>query len=85
MSLCTITDIEAVSNGYMRTITILQEKIDQLRKELAQRFERGWELFQQYQNVSTHARQILKAGVFTHDDFMSFICGGAQTNSLEAI
>ena len=64
---------------------ILQEKIDKLREELAQRFERGWELFQQYQNVSTHALQILKAGVFTHDDFMSFICGGAQTNSLEAI
>ena len=37
-------------------------------------------------NVNAHSRQILKAGVFTRDDnFMSFICGGAQTNSLETL
>ena len=49
-------------------------------------FERGWELFQSYQRVSAHARQILKTGVFTRDnDFMSFICGGAQADSLKML
>ena len=64
----------------------LKETLQKLREESAQRFGRGWELFQEYQKVSTHARQILKAGVFTRDnDFMSFICGGAQTSSLETL
>ena len=64
----------------------LQETLRRMREESAQRFERGWELFKQYRNVSEHSRQILRSGVFTRDDdFMSFICGGAQTGSLETL
>ena len=55
-----------------------------LEDQLQQRFARGRELFQKYQSVGTHARQLLQ-GVFTRDNFMSFICGGAQSESLEKI
>ena len=59
-------------------------KISDLEGQLQQRFARGWELFQKYQSVGSHARQLLQ-GVFTRDNFMSFICGGAQSESLEKI
>ena len=57
-----------------------------LQEQLAERFARGWELFEQYPNVSEHTRQILHNGVFTQEaSFMSFICGGAQPTSLEKL
>lgn len=59
-------------------------KISDLEGQLQQRFAHGWELFQKYQSVGAHARQLLQ-GVFTRDNFMSFICGGAQSESLEKI
>ena len=60
------------------------QTISDLEGQLEHRFARGWELFQKYQSVGTHARQLLQ-GVFTRDNFMSFICGGAQSESLEKI
>ena len=64
----------------------LQGTLKRVREQSARRFERGWELFQRYQEVGAHARQILQTGVFAHDDnFMSFICGGAQPKSLETL
>lgn len=60
------------------------QTISDLEEQLEQRFARGWQLFQKYQSVGTHARQLLQ-GVFTRDNFMSFICGGAQSESLEKI
>lgn len=59
-------------------------KIADLEGQLQQRFSRGWQLFQEYQSVGAHARQLLQ-GVFTRDNFTSFICGGAQSESLEKI
>ena len=59
-------------------------KISDLEGQLQQRFAHGWELFQKYQSIGSHARQLLQ-GVFTRDNFMSFICGGAQSESLEKI
>ncbi len=59
-------------------------KISDLEEQLQQRFARGWQLFQNYQTVGAHARQLLQ-GVFTRDNFTSFICGGAQSESLEKI
>ena len=57
-----------------------QDKLDRMDEIV-----RGWEVFQKYQDLGFHARQLLK-GVFTrNNDFMSFICGGAQTDSLETI
>ena len=61
-----------------------QSKISELQLQLEQRFSRGWELFEKYQTVGAHSQQLLQ-GVFTHNNFMSFICGGAQTESLEKI
>ena len=61
-----------------------QSTISDLEEQLQQRFARGWQLFQKYQSVGAHARQLLQ-GVFTHDNFMSFICGGAQSESLETL
>lgn len=65
-------------------ISHLQGIVDRKEDELQARFADGWELFQKYRRVGSHARQLLR-GVFPHDDFTSFICGGAQTNSLETL
>ena len=57
-----------------------------LQEQLDARFSRGWELFEQYLNVSEHTRQILHNGVFTQEaSFMSFICGGAQLTALDRL
>lgn len=57
-----------------------------LQYQLEQRFSRGWELFETYQNVEAHTKQLLHNGVFTQEtNFMSFICGGAQISSLEKL
>ncbi len=62
----------------------LKNSLAELQKKFAD-FERGWQLFQAYQRVGAHARQILDTGVFLRNNFMAFICGGAQPNSLENI
>lgn len=59
-------------------------KISDLEGQLQQRFSRGWQLFQKYQSLGAHSRQLLQ-GVFTRDNFTSFICGCAQSESLEKI
>lgn len=80
-----LSDRDATIARLERDNSSLQGKIRQLSEQSAQRFERGWELFERYQKVSAHARQILK-GVFTRDgDFTSFICGGAQADSLKIL
>ena len=65
----------------------LQEEFDDAEGKLSrlEDFTRGIEIYQKYQEVSNHTRQLLAAGVFTRDNFKSFICGGAQVNSLETI
>lgn len=67
-----------------RDLDDANQKVSELENQLQQRFSRGWQLFQKYQSVGAHARQLLQ-GVFTRDNFMSFICGGAQSESLEKI
>ncbi len=66
-------------------ISRLENSVDELKIKLRDGFARGQELFQKYQRVGAHARQILGTSVFVRDDFTSFICGGAQTDSLEKI
>lgn len=65
----------------------LQKDFDDAEGKLSrlEDFNRGFELYQKYQGVGSHAQQLLSAGVFTRNDFTSFICGGAQVNSLETI
>lgn len=64
----------------------LEKANESLQSQMEERFSRGWELFEAYQNVSDHTKQILHNGVFTQEtNFMSFICGGAQTSSLEKL
>ena len=64
----------------------LEKANESLQSQLKQRFSRGWELFEAYQNASDHTKQILHNGVFTQEtNFMSFICGGAQISSLEKL
>ena len=93
-------NIATVSKRFQEKIVSLQNKIGQLeennhylkennesiQKQMEQRFPQGWELFEAYQNVNKHTKQILHNGVFTKEaNFMSFICGGAQTSSLEKL
>ncbi len=92
----TIQQLEASERTLKEKVTKLQNerasekaKWDQerivLQNQLTQRFARGWELFETYQTVDADIKQRL-SGVFTKEDsFMSFICGGAQTGSLEAL
>ncbi len=81
-----IDELRAENAQLEREKLNLQGTIERVREQLAQRFGRGWELFQRYQKVGAHARQILGATVFVRDDnFTSFICGGAQSRSLETL
>ena len=63
----------------------LKKSCDELQAQLDLQLGRGWQLFQDYQRLGWHPRQILQTGVFPHNSFMSFICGGAQASSLETI
>ena len=64
----------------------LEKANESLQSQMEERFSRGWELFEAYQSVDDHTKQILHNGVFTQEtNFMSFICGGAQTSSLEKL
>ena len=69
---------------FKRALDAAQEKISEQEAQLQQRFADGWELYQKYCRVGAHARQLLQ-GVFVRDNFTSFICGGAQVDSLEKI
>lgn len=80
----TFTREQQRAKTLQRDLDDAQGKISELEAQLQQRFARGWERFQKYQHVGSHARQLLQ-GVFPRDDFMSFICGGAQVNSLETL
>ncbi len=80
----TFTREQQRAKNLQRDLDDAQGKISELEAQLQQRFARGWELFQKYQRVGSHARQLLQ-GVFPRDDFMSFICGGSQVNSLETL
>ena len=66
------------------SVTRLRESVDKLNAQLKTRFARGWELYQNYQRVGAHARQLLQ-GVFPREDFTSFICGGAQSDKLDTL
>ena len=80
----TFTREQQRAKSLQQDLDAANQKISDLEGQLQQRFARGWELFQKYQSLGAHARQLLQ-GVFTRDNFMSFICGGAQTESLEKI
>ena len=84
-------NLQSDLENYQRELDVAQNKIsrlrnsvDELHAQLENNFGRGRELFQNYQRVGANTRQLLK-GVFPREDFMSFICGGAQTNSLETL
>ena len=72
-------------NDAHEKISRLESSIDNLNAQLKQGFARGRELFEKYRQVGAHARQLLSTGVFVRDDFTSFVCGGAQSESLEKI
>lgn len=72
------------ANNLERELKEANIKLMRLNSQLNDRFDRGWELFQKYKGVGSHARQLLQ-GVFPHENFTSFICGGAQTDSLETL
>ena len=80
----TFTREQQRAKNLQRELDDANQKISELESQLQQRFARGWELFQKYRRVGSHARQLLQ-GVFPHDDFTSFICGGAQVNALETL
>ena len=71
----------ALKNENMR----LKGENENQAKDLSQRFAEGWELFCAYQKVSSQSKRLL-SGVFVNpENFISFICGGAQDRSLEKI
>lgn len=80
----TFTREQQRSKDLQRDLDAAQIKISDLEAQLQDRFARGWELYQKYQSIGSHARQLLQ-GVFPRDNFMSFICGGAQVDSLETL
>lgn len=80
----TFTREQQRAKSLQQDLDAANQKIFDLEGQLQQRFAHGWELFQKYQTIGAHARQLLQ-GVFTRDNFMSFICGGAQSESLEKI
>ncbi len=80
----TFTREEQRNKSLQQDLDDANQKISDLEGQLQQRFARGWELFKKYQTIGAHARQLLQ-GVFTRENFMSFICGGAQSESLEKI
>lgn len=80
----TFTREQQRNKSLQQDLDAAQLKISDLEAQLQQRFARGWEIFQKYQTIGAHARQLLQ-GVFTRENFMSFICGGAQSESLEKI
>ena len=80
----TFTSEQKRAKNLQQDLDAAQLKISELEGQLEQRFARGWEIFRKYQSVGAHSRQLLQ-GVFTRENFMSFICGGAQSESLEKI
>lgn len=80
----TFTREQQRNKSLQQDLDAAQLKISDLEAQLQQRFARGWEIFQKYQTIGAHARQLLQ-GVFTRENFMSFICGSAQSESLEKI
>ena len=72
-----LAEAERRANELQGKLIDANEKLSELKD-----FVRGRELFQKYQRVAP--RQLLQ-GVFTCETFTSFICGGAQTTSLETI
>ena len=51
---------------------------------LSQRFPQGWRMFSDYKKLSENTLHLLKA-VFKQNNFTSFICSGAQEDSLKKI
>ena len=80
----TFTSEQKRAKNLQQELDAANQKISELQEQLQQRFARGWEIFKKYQSVGAHSRQLLQ-GVFTRENFMSFICGGAQSESLEKI
>lgn len=46
------------ANNLQRELDDAQQKISDLDAQLQQRFARGWEIFQKYQTIGAHARQL---------------------------
>ena len=77
-------NLEKENEKFQKEMEAMQGKTVNLEKQLQMRFAEGWQLFEEYQHVSAHTKQLL-THVFAHPDFSSFICGGAKTESLEKI
>ena len=77
-------NLEKENKKFQKEMEAMQGKTVNLEKQLQMRFAEGWQLFEEYQHVSAHTKQLL-THVFAHPDFSSFICGGAKTESLEKI
>ncbi|WP_288947072.1 hypothetical protein [uncultured Megasphaera sp.] len=77
-------NLEKENKKFQKEMEAMQGKTVNLEKQLQMRFAEGWQLFEEYQHVSAHTKQLL-THVFARSDFPSFICGGAKTESLEKI
>jgi len=74
-------DREALENQLKES----NEKCTEHKKSLEQRFEKGWTLFQDYRKISVEKKQLLSSVFTDEDNFASFICGGAQDESLNMV
>ena len=77
-------NLKKENEKFQKEMEAMQGKTVNLEKQLQMRFAEGWQLFEEYQHVSAHTKQLL-THVFARSDFPSFICGGAKTESLEKI
>ena len=63
--------------------TKLKDRLQTTETDAAQRFPRGWELFQRYHTLSEKVRRNLDVVFRDENDFASFICGAAQSQEGE--
>ena len=60
----------------------VENQRDALKKQLAERFADGWEVYQKFLSLDASARK--SSGLFV-ENFMAFICRGAQMKRLDDI
>lgn len=70
--------------GKDKQIDKLQSENSQLQQKLSESFEEGRSIYEAYQNINEHSKQLLSS-IFARDSFEAFICSGCQDRALQKI
>ena len=60
----------------------VESERDEAKRQLDERFSEGWEVYKKFLRIDADARK--ESGIYS-EDFVSFICSGAQMKRLESI